>query len=451
MSFQLWTRKFLRRLRIGQFLQVAAEWLAIFLLSYGSLVLLVKLAFPALWPHVLWIGLGAFPLAFLAWKVVSRESFTETESVAYLDRKLNTGGLLMTLSESPDEEWQSRLPQAQLLWQNSLPRFRPVRFAKLVLVPLLFCVACGFVPLREVAITEPLDNKSTTEKNVADLKEQFEKLKQEQVIEKEEAERIERELEQLLEQKKDPLTHEKWEMVDALWQKMQLRVEQKAVLVSKAHQAASALAKAKQGGGEPLTPEQIQQLTEQIEAGMNALNGSQNRAGEGKPGQTSGKLGQMLKDGKLNLPSDPAERERMLSELRDLLESEEKKLCEMRGECKNGQCRGTSYSLEDLLSNCELPGRGGVTRGRGDASLNYGHETDEQGAKFKETVLPKGFQDNPGDEIVSTTLAPPKEEVADAAPRGPERLSDPSTGQATWNRKISPKHRAVVKGYFDKP
>ena len=50
------------------------------------------------------------------------------------------------------------------------------------------------------------------------------------------------------------------------------------------------------------------------------------------------------------------------------------------------------------------PGKGGVSRGRGDADLNYGHETDEQGIKFKETVLPKGYLDDPSEEVSAIDL-----------------------------------------------
>lgn len=446
MSVDRWTQKFLNRLRIGQFLQTSAEWLGIFFLSFGTIVLLVKLTLPMLWPYVLWLGLGAFPIAAAAWVYSQRDSFTPCESVAYLDRKLNAGGLLMTLSEAPDGEWQQQLPQMETLWRNSLPRFRPVRFAKLVLIPALFSLACGFIPLREYSEDEPLLNQTAREKNVEELKAQFEQLKEEEILDKEETERMEQEIKQLLADKNDPLTHEKWETVDALWEKMQLRVDQRAVAMSKARAAAATLSKSMGGDGDPLTPEQWQELAKQIEAGMSSFSG-EGRTGTGK---LSGKLGDLMKNGKLNLPGDPKELQQTLADLQDLLEAEEKKLCELRGQCqgcKNGQCQGTS--LADMLADCNKPGRGGVTRGRGDASLNYGHETDEQGVKFKETVLPKGFLDEPNNDVITTTLAPPKEEIAEDAPRTAARQSDPSTGKETWNRKISPRYRSVVKDYFD--
>ena len=47
MTFDRWTRKYLQRLLFGQFLKTSAEWLGAFLLSFGTIVLLVKLAMPS--------------------------------------------------------------------------------------------------------------------------------------------------------------------------------------------------------------------------------------------------------------------------------------------------------------------------------------------------------------------------------------------------------------------
>ncbi|HSG73362.1 MAG TPA: hypothetical protein VLA12_23305 [Planctomycetaceae bacterium] len=446
MSFEHWTRKYLFRLQVGQFLQRAADWMAVFFLSFGTLVLISKLMFPMLWPHVMWLVLGAIPVAVVAWQVSQREAFTMTESVAYLDKKLNAGGLLMTLSEAPDAEWQAHLPQIEARWKNSLPHYRPFRFTKLVGIPLLFCIACGFVPLREESVLEALNKQTVAEQNVEELKAMMEKLKEEEILKDEEQEQLEEELQNLLTEKNEPLTHEKWETVDALRQKMQLRLDQTAMTIAKAQNAAATLAKS--GDGDGLTPEQVASLQQQIAEGLQALS----QKGAGKLGE--GKLGEakLGANGELKLPSDPQARQEMLEKLQELLEQESQKLSELRSQCKGGNCKDgqcAGYSLAEMLANCEKPGKGGVTRGRADAELNYGHETDDQGVKFKETILPKGFLDDPKDEILNITLAPPKEEIAESAPRSAARSSDPSTGKATWNRKLSPRHRQVVKGYFN--
>lgn len=81
--------------------------------------------------------------------------------------------------------------------------------------------------------------------------------------------------------------------------------------------------------------------------------------------------------------------------------------------------------------------------------MAWGDESDLQGTKFKEVVLPKQSSDEPKDEIVAVKKNAPNEEAAAAAPRGAERSVDPAAGEATWNRKLSPRHRNSVRKYFD--
>lgn len=450
MSFDRWTRKYLNRLLFGQFLKTAAEWLGAFLLAFGTIVLLVKLMVPSLWPNVLWLGLASIPLTIAAWQFAMRDRFTASESVAYLDQKLRAGGLLMSLSETPDEHWQQKLPQLESQWAQSLPRFRPSRFARIVGIPLLFCVACGFVPLREKSLVEELTSETVAEQNVEELKALMEKLEEEQILEEEEKEQFAEELDRLLEEKNDPLTHEKWETVDALREKMQLRLDQSSMTLSKASSAAQTLSQA--GDGDGLTPEQIQALTDQIAEGLQRLSekGSLgSKSASSLSPEMRERLNQMMANGQLTLPSDPAERQQMLDELQEMLNKECRKLSELRSQCQGGKCQGGLCPGDGQCEGGNIPGKGGVTRGRADADLNYGHETDEQGIKFKETVLPKGFLDDPSEEVLRLSFSPPEVDVAESAPRSAARESDPSTGRATWNRKLSPRHRDVVKDYFN--
>ena len=63
-----------------------------------------------------------------------------------LDQKLAAGGLLMTLSELPGAAWKARLPQLESLWRRALPTLRPVRFARVLILPIVFAVATCFEP-----------------------------------------------------------------------------------------------------------------------------------------------------------------------------------------------------------------------------------------------------------------------------------------------------------------
>ena len=173
-----WILRFSNRLAFGQFLSRSGEWLAGYLFVAGTLVLLAKLALPGWFRSagldsalasfalpgfdplritVTPVGLaaGVIPVVAAAWWFSRRSPYSRCESVAMLDRRLEAGGLLMTLSEAPDEEWTERLPQLERMWRDCLPRVRPVRFAKLVVLPGLFAAAVCIVPVRE-AKTESL-------------------------------------------------------------------------------------------------------------------------------------------------------------------------------------------------------------------------------------------------------------------------------------------------------
>ena len=81
--------------------------------------------------------------------------------------------------------------------------------------------------------------------------------------------------------------------------------------------------------------------------------------------------------------------------------------------------------------------------------MTFGDESEKQGTKFKEVLLPKGSLDQPKEDIVTIQKAAPIEEAAGEAPRSASRADEAAVGQATWNRKLNPRHRNAVRKYFD--
>ena len=264
-----WIERHLRRLAFGRFLERAADALAVFLFVFGTAVLVVKLLVPALWPHVLWLAAAVVPVGLAAWIVSRRNRYTRTNSVAMLDRRLEVGGLLMTLAETPDEQWAEQLPQAESIWQESIPKVRPVRFAKCLMLPLLFAVGACFVPLRE-AKAEPILPNVVGKQASEQLVEMLDWLEDADVMADEEEEQLREEIEKLADQTEDtPLTHEKWETVDALRERMQMRLETAALSASKTHDAIAALANSASGDGAELSLERTLQLEKDV---LDALN-----------------------------------------------------------------------------------------------------------------------------------------------------------------------------------
>ncbi|MCH7688649.1 MAG: hypothetical protein IH899_18530 [Planctomycetes bacterium] len=441
-----WIEQHLKRLAFGQFLHSAAEWLAGFLFVFGTAVLVVKLFVPELWPNVLWLGLGAIPVTVIAWRFSLQGRYTPIESAALLDRKLNAGGLLMTLAETPDELWQERLPQLEQQWSESIPKVRPVRFAKFLALPLLFAVAAGLAPLRKSAA---LSSPPTIRQQVSrQLQEMLDVLEDADALQKEEKEELREEIEKLAEEAQHkPLTHEKWETVDALRERLKMRLDTASQTVSKAQHAAGMLADAGRDHGQKLSIERSQRLEQDLQDALKKLaqNGAFSKSGTAQ--QSNSKL---FQNGRLNLSQNPGERKEQLKRLGEFLKQESDKLAQCRKCFGEGKGLGTGgFNTSDTETDSNRPGRGGINRGRGDAELTWGKESDQRNTKFKEVVLPPGFLDDPNQESLGTTAVAPEVQPADSAPRNTNRLIDPASGKATWNRTLRPRHRGVVKKYFD--
>jgi hypothetical protein len=457
-----WISRHLRRLRVGQFLERAGEWLAGLLIALGMAVLLTRRLAPSLWPDVLWLAAAIVPALATAWWLSRLQAFTRAESVALLDRSLGSGGLLMTLTETPDDEWHRRLPQLESRWRESLPRVWPRRFASCVALPLAFAIGVCFVPLRKIE-SHQLPPPVTASQHAAQrLEELLAAVQQAEVLEEDEEETLSEEIHKLVEEtKRTPLTHEKWETVDALEQRLRTELTRAQLQADKLSSAARLLAMAAAGEGPPLTEEQLQELEEELlETLLEQAASSEGAASAAGSGSLSELMSRLSKGGaRPSLPRDPQAREQLLEELQRHLDAEQLKLADLRklcqGECKGGQCsqcagqcNGPGMLCGSCQANCNRPGRGGATRGRADAELTWGEESTEQGVKFKETALPPGFLEDPKEEIVGVRLSAPKVDAAESAPAGALREFQTATGRETWQRKLRPRHKEVVKEFF---
>lgn len=338
-SIDHWIERCWRRLQYGQFMHRFSELLAGFLFAFGTLVLFVKLLLPAFWPHVLWLALLVLPLVFAAWRLTRHDAFTRGDSVALLDRRLNAGGLLMMLSEVPDRAWDERLPQLEQVWREGLPRFRPRRFARLTVLPLLFAVGACAVPLRE-ARTEAVLSNTVGRQASRELEEMLQSLDEAAVLQEEDKQQLREEIERLIEEtNRAPLTHEKWETVDALKERMRLQLHSSSLSIAKAQQAAALLTEGVGEDGVELSPERAEQLEQHVLDALQKLadNGGLNRASP----ELRDQLQKLSQDGRRQLPQDKAARQQMLDALQEFLDREAEKLGELRDHKENcPHCNG---------------------------------------------------------------------------------------------------------------
>ncbi|MFP6768159.1 MAG: hypothetical protein VB859_08315 [Planctomycetaceae bacterium] len=355
-QFDHWIERLARRVRWGEFLHRAANWLAVYLLLVGGLVLAGKLLVPRTdWPGlvggeyraaVAWLLLacvagGVVPVAITWWRS-RRSRMTRTDLVAWLDGRLEAGGLLMTLCETSDQPaadgtcWSASLPEAESAWRICLPRVRPRRFTRHLFVPVVFLVIACMIPWR-VALSSTLRD-TVGQRETEQLVELLEELKQAGVLEEQEQEQLEEEIQHLAEDtRRVPLTHEKWETVDTLRERMQMKLDSASLSVEKALEAIESLKVAEfDEKGEPVDGEHGEQLREDIEEAVRKLT----------QGKSPGELPESLKnlaeklqrqqqgaDGKqrsLDLPSDAGERQQALQDLQEFLQQESQQLEQLR-------------------------------------------------------------------------------------------------------------------------
>ena len=446
--FSIWVQRLRQRVFLGEVLHVAANWLGLFCIAWGLCVLAVKLFHPAWWPNVLWCGLAVVPVAATAVWLAWRRMPADRDMVALLDRRLNAGGLLMMLSERPEADWTTRLPQNERLWSAALPHFRPVRFVKTLAIPALFLLAAGFIPARALPTPPPATTVGTDA--AKELAEALETLEEANVLEEEEKQTLEQEIEKLeTASEQAPLTHEKWEMIDALREQMQSSFERTVMNVQQGLSASAALSG--EGLNEmPLSLERTEQLTKDLQKALQSLQKTGAFSSEALQSSEALKklAGQLAATGQLKLPGDAAARAATLGELKKLLEAEAQRLGECRGKCEGGLCRGLKPGNGTVIMASELPGKGGVTRGRGDAEMTYGQESDEQSVKFKETVLPPGYLDQPNDSVLGVMARMPEVAPERGDEAGAARTQQAAAGKTTWQRPLRPRHRDVVREYF---
>jgi len=93
------------------------------------------------------------------------------------------------------------------------------------------------------------------------------------------------------------------------------------------------------------------------------------------------------------------------------------------------------------------PGRGGVSRGRGDAALDFSGETPGRTDVFEARELdPAEWLDPESTAIVGVGAAAPT--IDPKAQGGGLVETQASAGRAAWKRRVAPHHRDAVQSFF---
>ena len=254
-----------RRLNRGVVLKVAAEWLAVWLCVFGTVVIVAKRAWPGLWPGILWAAISVIPVLVLSRRRALERRFLAGDGAALLDDRLGAHGLLMTVAERPDSSWRQHLPADEMSWAQAMPRLRPIRFAKVVWLPAIFLGIALTLPAKEAPL-DPAKKNRPRLKAVTQLPQMLEELKKADVLEAREHKFLKEEIDKIVEQtKKAPPNAEQWRKIDELRARLAQRLNAASRKAKKGKQAAERLANAAKSPDKKLTKRELKQLEQDLQ------------------------------------------------------------------------------------------------------------------------------------------------------------------------------------------
>ena len=439
--------------------RVFSRLLTVWCTAGGLLVLACRMRSVSPWWLLPWGTAGMLVCLAGATVFGVRRTPPPAAVAALLDRLGRCGGLLMARDDGVAlDAWAATLvlpPRPQVRWAWRGPMCS-------LLTAVLFLALAGLLPQRVVRPVEApgLDVGGI----VADLHARIAVLEEEDVLETETADELRQKLDALGGESSawDPadtwaaLDHLAEGLADRAGEAAQEAVAEIEALAEAAEQArALADASAELGEGSVLT-EAMAALADRL-ADEALL-----RAAAAGDADAQG-VDSLLQDGALSAAE--------LGELAKALNGQQAGLSCMVGrlcdagligggwllQCQNAQ-EMDGEALAAFLAECGLaaaelmgglPGRGGVTRGRGDAPMTWSSGTSEEGVDFKEETLPPAtlaaLRDS---ELVGVSLgAPRQDENAPGAVHGALGQAKAGGGAGVAHRLL-PRHRRAVTRFF---
>ncbi|MFN0205885.1 MAG: hypothetical protein ACKVS6_06180 [Planctomycetota bacterium] len=117
-----------------------------------------------------------------------------------------------------------------------------------------------------------------------------------------------------------------------------------------------------------------------------------------------------------------------------------------KGKKSGGEEEGEEEN-EGILIIKKKPGNGGISRGRGDAPMLWGKETEGRTDQFEAKALPPSSElDLQNNQMIGLSASTPQAKPESES--GGNVNVDGSTGKTSWRRRLAPHHRDAVKNYF---
>ncbi|GEM_PF-399470 len=454
----------IRRLRgrIGWVLgmRTVVRWTLLAFLTYGTLLLVLRLVFQVSASSMMWGVLLLLPLGAAAFVRGWLERPPMAELSALMDSHNHYGGLLMAGREVSIQDWRSGLSPVKRLpveWKN-----RQI----LTQYPLavLYLVMTLWLPDQLIAPgkSQPLEIGQL----VKEISSQIEALEQEKIVEQSKATEIQEKLNRLKEEAQGGDPAKTWEALDHLRQSasesaQKAAEESLAKLESLAQAETLAAALALTSPSNLNNQVSIQAMQEMGQLLQNASLEEQAMDGGIPPellaalktnGLSADQLGQLMQ----SIQSLKGQLGQVLTNLADLKMIDGK----MLGKCAGAGRIGDTNALAAFLSSCDSTnglnnllisyGRGGRDRGRGDAPMTWSEGTDEEDAQFKEQVLPRSGGSGQDAQLVGISRATPQLTDAREAIESGALSQAVRGGGAAHAQRILPRHRESVRTFFER-
>lgn len=443
-------------------LKHALKYSTLWCFAWGTIALILRATTSISAKPLLWGAAGiAVAMLFAAWKA-RQERPARREIEAILDARNQFGGLLMARADTSIGAWESRVSspaRPRLRWKNN-------QAVALICCAALFVAISLLVPVRWVG------RNASRALNVAaqaeSLAAQIEALKESQLIEEAKAEELDQKLDQLVKEASAEDPAKTWEALDHLAEDLEKTTKdavEKAQAEEARAQQAETLSEALQAGAGQLDEKTMTEAMQTLSAMMQ----SAMKENEALAGELSKETQEAIKSGALKaehlseiskaMSKSQSARAKNLS---NLAKSGAINPNSLKNGARGNRPKGSDLakflkensremSVEEMVDAfCENPGRGGVSRGRGDAEMTWTDGTDEKNAKFKEQVLPPsaiaGLDES---ELLGVSTAAPTADKTAISAHG--SLNNAATGGGSaYTQSLLPRHKGAVKRYFER-
>jgi hypothetical protein len=463
------------RARLSHVLAIRASvaWVTFWCFAWGTAVLVLRFAGVERAPIALTAGLAGLACVVVAAAVRSRRELPAELSLrALVDRDSHAGGLLLAAAETDASAWASSIPRTvphRIRWRGGRP-------LSLLLLSGIFVWAAFLVPARFVRPTPRLD----VGPEAARLEEQLGVLKDEEIIDLEQATLLEEQLDDLVKNADAGDPSKTWESLDSIAEAVDKAAAEAAEDAIRDTEQLASLETLAEGLGDAsasISPADLAEAMKDLgvktaevaaanarfaaaidpELAATLASGSataaQLEALAKAAGMTREQLRETLQkmsqaglaDQKTMQRAEAAGRKGSSKELSDYLK-------ENPGQ---GLSPGAMAAAGSANGDGDGPGAGGVSRGPGHGALQFTGQTADADRAFRELVLPESAIDS---EAVSIPIASspglPDEPGADAAAGGGGTTGAlagaASGGGSAARQQIRPRHRDAVSRYFER-